>query len=137
MRARKKRKIQNRRVSRFRARRSLLRGLISPDSIALTTHRCARSVSVCDGFFRRGYHSRMTRRDEIDEGPDESDIKRFSDVTRTCPACRADVYDDAELCWQCGHAFTASKSAPSKFTIVIVGVLILAFLFWYLRGLFF
>ena len=87
-------------------------------------------------FFPRGYHSRMTRREEIDEGPDDSDIKRFSDVTRTCPECRADVYDDAELCWQCGHAFAGSKSAPSKLTVVVVGLLILAFLFWYLRGLF-
>lgn len=42
------------------------------------------------------------------EEPHPDDIERFSGVTRTCTACRKEVYDDAEVCYHCGEALDAS-----------------------------
>lgn len=45
-----------------------------------------------------------------DEGPLAQDIERFGDVTQTCPSCKAELYDDAEICYQCGHHFSAGAA---------------------------
>lgn len=78
-------------------------------------------------------------RDEDDDGPLESDIERFSDPTRKCPECKKEVFDDVAICYHCGYAFEA-KSERSTRSVVWAGavalVLILAFLFLMLRGLF-
>lgn len=80
--------------------------------------------------------------DELDENPSMEDIERFGDVTRTCPECGKDVFDDAAVCYHCGHAFerTTAGSTPSKgwvvaVVVVLVGVMVLGavgglFRFW-------
>ncbi len=51
----------------------------------------------------------MSQYDEqLDEGPSEADIERFSGETRSCPACGSEVYDESDLCHTCGHAFTST-----------------------------
>lgn len=74
----------------------------------------------------------MRDEDGPDENPSPEDIERFGDVTRTCPECRKDVFDDAAVCYHCGHAFerTAAGSGRSKgwvvaVVIVLVGVMVL------------
>lgn len=61
------------------------------------------------------------------EGPSEADLERFSDPTRLCPDCKTEVYDEAELCWNCGHAF---RNAPGKlptWVFVAAGLVIAGF----------
>ena len=50
--------------------------------------------------------------DEDWEGPSDDDVEAFSGVTRTCPECKTEVYDEAELCYNCGHAFGGTRSLP-------------------------
>ncbi|MBA4120391.1 MAG: hypothetical protein C0513_06805 [Isosphaera sp.] len=47
--------------------------------------------------------------DELDEGPSQADLERFSGVTRACPSCRREVYDDADVCYHCGEAMNAPR----------------------------
>jgi len=64
--------------------------------------------------------------DERDEGPSEADIQRFGDVTQKCPECGTDLYDDAAVCWSCGHAVSARPDRhASPFAIVVVVVLVI------------
>ncbi|MFN0010396.1 MAG: hypothetical protein ACKVS8_02000 [Phycisphaerales bacterium] len=72
---------------------------------------------------------------EFDEGPSADDIERFGDVTRTCPECHKEVFDDAEVCYHCGHAFSRapSKGLP-RWAIVTAGVVLAAFLLMLLSG---
>ncbi len=75
---------------------------------------------------------------ELDELPSEDDVQRFGDVTRTCPECRKEVFDDAAVCYHCGHAFertTGGSTLSPKWVIVTVVVLIVLFVFVALRGL--
>ncbi len=62
-----------------------------------------------------------------DDGPTDADLERFGGVTRTCPKCRTEVYDDAELCWNCGHAFSGAPRAPKAIWIVTAIVLVVFF----------
>ncbi len=67
---------------------------------------------------------------ELDEGPSDEDIQRFGDVTRTCPECRKEVFDDAAICYHCGHAFertTAGSTSASKWMVITVVALLVAF----------
>lgn len=65
---------------------------------------------------------------EDHEGPSEADVERFGGVTRTCPACGAEVYDDTAVCYGCGHAFGASREARvPAWMLVVVGVMIAGF----------
>ncbi|HEX2839221.1 MAG TPA: hypothetical protein VHN77_13980 [Phycisphaerales bacterium] len=77
-----------------------------------------------------------TRRRQFDEDandPRAEDVEQFSGVTRTCPECKAEVYDEAELCWKCGHAFSGEpKGMPGWVTWVSVAV-VAAVLFAVLR----
>ena len=85
--------------------------------------------------------SRPRRRaedDELDELPSAADIERFSNVTRTCPECKKEVFDDAAVCYHCGYAFertTAGSSKSKPWVIVVVVLLVLAFALFALRGL--
>ncbi|MHC5023562.1 MAG: zinc ribbon domain-containing protein [Planctomycetota bacterium] len=40
----------------------------------------------------------------IDEGPSSEDIERFGDDTAYCPACGAEIWDQAPICPECGEA---------------------------------
>lgn len=73
----------------------------------------------------------MPRRDEIDEEPSLEDMERFGGATRTCPECKAEVYDDAEICHECGHAFSGeAKSHPLMVPVMVA--IIVAFVLGYL-----
>lgn len=72
-----------------------------------------------------------------DEGPSRDDIERFGDVTRTCPACKKDIYDDAEVCYHCGSAVegTAQGSGGVPKWITLTAALVLgAFLLMLMLG---
>jgi len=68
------------------------------------------------------------------EEPSAEDIERFSDVTRTCPECKGEVHDDAEICYHCGHVF-GERTAASLPPWVVAGacLTVLAVLFWFGR----
>ncbi len=71
------------------------------------------------------------RRDEIDEGPSAEDIERFGSATVACPKCEAEVYDDAAMCWKCGHALsTPDKPLPGWIILVAMLMIILIVVFW-------
>lgn len=38
---------------------------------------------------------------QMDDGPSEDDLDRFSGVTQTCWRCGTELYDDAATCWNC------------------------------------
>jgi hypothetical protein len=63
-----------------------------------------------------------------DEGPSREDLERFSDVTRTCPSCKKEIFDDAELCYHCGSAVegTAQGSGKMPMWVALTGTLVLA-----------
>jgi uncharacterized protein (DUF983 family) len=73
--------------------------------------------------------------DDFDEGPSQEDLERFSGVTRTCPACSKEVFDDAEVCYHCGEAMTrGSEGGVPTWAMVTAGVLIAAIvLLWVVR----
>jgi hypothetical protein len=74
-----------------------------------------------------------------DENPSADDIEKFGDVTRICPECKKEVFDDAAVCYHCGHAFertTAGFSRSPKWIIVTILVLIAAFVITTLWGAF-
>ncbi len=62
-----------------------------------------------------------------DEGPSQADIERFSDPTRTCPECKTEVYDDTDVCWNCGHAFRGELGKMPAWVIVAAVLVIAAF----------
>lgn len=72
---------------------------------------------------------------EADEDPSENDIEQFSGVTRVCSECKSEVYDDAEICHNCGHAFTQAEDGrylptwaiATTFGLLGGGVLLLIF----------
>lgn len=65
---------------------------------------------------------------EIDDDPSEEDIARLDNPVRKCPSCRKDVYDDAEVCHHCGHAFSADAGGLSMLQIGVVGLMVLGLL---------
>jgi len=73
----------------------------------------------------------MKRPDVLDEGPSEEDLQAFGDVTRECPACKSEIYDDVAICWKCGHALTRKSSGPPKWVIGVVLCILLAFVLTY------
>jgi hypothetical protein len=77
-------------------------------------------------------------REEIDEGPSEDDVERFGDVTRMCPECGKDVFDDAAVCYHCGYAFertTAGSTRSKTWVVVVVVVIVIAFVVLAVGGL--
>lgn len=71
----------------------------------------------------------LTRSDPHDEGPSAEDIERFSNVTRRCPACGKEVFDDAEICYHCGEAMEAPEHKhPPDWRAVVVIVLVVVLL---------
>ena len=66
---------------------------------------------------------RRTNSPNNDE-PSEADLEQFGGVTRTCPECKTEVYDEAELCWHCGHVFSATPR-PTRGPWVVTAIVIL------------
>jgi hypothetical protein len=69
-------------------------------------------------------HRRKPRppQSEVDEGPSEEDLERFGDVTVRCKECDAELFDDVEICFQCGRSVMASdrtKGLPPWVLVVI------------------
>lgn len=67
---------------------------------------------------------------EDHEVPSDEDMERFSGVTRNCPACKTEVYDEAQLCHNCGHAFgtsTDSGGLPTWAVVTVFGLIVMFF----------
>lgn len=71
-----------------------------------------------------------------DDDPSPEDIARLDNPVRTCPECRKDVFDDAEVCYHCGHAFSRAPKGPSKLQVAIVAIIVLAFLIFAMGNVF-
>ncbi len=71
---------------------------------------------------------------DLDEGPSQDDLDRFADVTTTCKNCGTQLYDDVELCWNCGSPLSASSHAsmPPKWVMLTSAVLLALFLLYLL-----
>ncbi len=75
---------------------------------------------------------------EDHEGPSESDIAKFDDVTSKCPECGVELYDDVAVCWKCGHAVSASTQSGSgvpAWAVVVAVIAGGAMLWWGIGGL--
>jgi len=66
----------------------------------------------------------MPRPDELDEDPSPEDMERFSSATRTCPSCKSEVYDDAEICHECGHAFSGEAKGHPLMIPVMIAIIV-------------
>lgn len=44
------------------------------------------------------------------DGPSQADLERFSSEFKQCPNCSEEVYDQAEFCTACHHAFDGADS---------------------------
>lgn len=66
-----------------------------------------------------------------DEGPSESDLETFGGVTRECPECKAELFDDAEVCWKCGHALSGRSRGQPMWAVVTAVVLIVTIMVWW------
>ena len=73
--------------------------------------------------------------DGTDEGPSAEDIAAFSDVTRPCPKCKADLYDDVVVCWKCGYTLGSSgdTKGPPLWAVVVSIVLLAAIVVFWIR----
>ena len=62
------------------------------------------------------------------DGPSEADIARFSSEYKTCPSCREEVYDQAEFCTACNHAFMPQDEAKGLplWVFITAGFLLLS-----------
>ena len=63
-----------------------------------------------------------------DDEPSEADLEQFGGVTRTCPECGTECYDDAEVCWKCGRVFMGGDQKPSRAAWWVIGVIALLIL---------
>ena len=77
--------------------------------------------------------ARPTSPDETDEGPSDEDIAAFSGVTRACPECKTELYDDTELCWNCGHALSSAPARKPAWVILLAVLVLVIFLFALIR----
>ncbi|MBC7834683.1 MAG: hypothetical protein H7Y88_06225 [Phycisphaerales bacterium] len=73
--------------------------------------------------------------DDDHEGPSQADIERFSNITRTCRECKKEVFDDAAVCYHCGHAFGAKEDVGMPtWALVTTGVILVIFLVFIMGG---
>lgn len=81
----------------------------------------------------------MPRRTDIDDDDDfledgddpeselsEEDKRRFDSETRTCPECKADVWDEIAICPKCGHAFDDGTRGRTPWWVLAGAILTLA-----------
>ena len=72
---------------------------------------------------------------EFDEGPTPDDLERFGGVTRPCPKCGKDVYDDAMMCAHCGASMEEDRlNRGGKGIMFVLVVLSLVLLMLFLSG---
>jgi len=70
-----------------------------------------------------------------DEGPTQADIDKFGGVTRPCPECGKDVYDDASMCYHCGRSLEdgfgvrPSRAKNPLFVMIILALVVVMLLF--------
>lgn len=62
------------------------------------------------------------------EGPSADDLERFDRDTARCPACAAEVYDDASVCPICGEILTTPTRPIGTLAVVVVAVLVVVIL---------
>lgn len=64
--------------------------------------------------------------DEISDLPQRADMERFSAVTRTCPECKKEVFDDVAACYHCGAYLdtSAQRKGPPAWVLITAGVII-------------
>ena len=72
---------------------------------------------------RRGQLAR--RESQVDGGPSADDLEKFGGVTRTCPSCGKEVYDDAMTCYHCGADMETPRHLQLPKVWMIVAVLLL------------
>jgi len=77
--------------------------------------------------------------DEISDLPQRADVERFSGVTRRCPECKKEVFDDVVACYHCGAYMEEDRSRRRVpvWVLATAGLVILGFLLVALRGVVF
>ncbi|MFK7884816.1 MAG: hypothetical protein AB8F26_11600 [Phycisphaerales bacterium] len=66
------------------------------------------------------------------EGPSAEDLDAFGDELISCPHCSRDIYDQVELCPNCGMALERQPGRVPAWTIAVVLGLIGLMLMWVL-----
>jgi len=84
----------------------------APDRRLSTAPREGEVVNRCCGKDLGPMHEH--------EEPSQEDIERFSGVTRTCPACKKEIFDDAELCYHCGAAVEGTAAGTGKMPVWVM-----------------
>jgi hypothetical protein len=65
--------------------------------------------------------------DGVDSGPSQADIERFSNVSRLCPSCRKEVFDDVEICYHCGEAISRQPKGPPLWALWTTLIVVVVF----------
>jgi len=66
------------------------------------------------------------------EGPSAEDLDQFGDELDTCPNCKSTIYDQAEMCPECGWYLGEVEKSMSIWVILGVCALMMIVLFWVL-----
>ena len=66
------------------------------------------------------------------EGPSASDLHQFGSEMDTCPNCNSEIYDQSEICPECGWYLGEVEKSVSIWVVVGVVGLIAIMLFWVL-----
>jgi RNA polymerase subunit RPABC4/transcription elongation factor Spt4 len=64
------------------------------------------------------------------EGPSASDLDKFGSELDSCPNCRSTIYDQSEMCPECGWYLGETEKSVSLWVFVGVVGLIVILLFW-------
>lgn len=64
------------------------------------------------------------------EGPSAADLDRFGDEMVTCPECGSDIYDQAEICPNCGRLLSGPEKKLPLWTIAVAVLTIAMLLIW-------
>ncbi|MBM4109155.1 MAG: hypothetical protein FJ255_10165 [Phycisphaerae bacterium] len=67
----------------------------------------------------------MARGRDIDEDPSPEDVQKFGGETVRCPACGAEVYDQAEWCHKCGAVLSESAGRTPRW-VWVTGLAVIA-----------
>lgn len=64
------------------------------------------------------------------EGPSASDLDKFGSELDSCPNCKSTIYDQSEMCPECGWYLGELEKSVSLWVFVGVVGLIVILLFW-------